>query len=87
MDCGTVAGRVLLERKIVHVPDVLDDPAYTNVRECKPLGEIGSLTATPHLRIEPQRPRSCYAAEQRDELATLQLTELHPMPPNHGATG
>src|SRR5262249_14546172 len=25
----TVSGRVLLERKIVHVPDVLTDPEYT----------------------------------------------------------
>src|SRR5262249_16193879 len=29
IDRGTVSGRVLLERKIVHVSDVLDDPEYT----------------------------------------------------------
>jgi GAF domain-containing protein len=29
IDTGTVSGRVLLERKIVHVPDVLADPQYT----------------------------------------------------------
>jgi GAF domain-containing protein len=29
IDTGTVSGRVLLERKIVHVPDVLADPGYT----------------------------------------------------------
>jgi hypothetical protein len=34
-------------------------------------------------RDRPRRP----AAKQRDELAALQLTELHPLPPKHGATG
>ena len=29
IDRGTVAGRALLERKIVHLPDVLTDPEYT----------------------------------------------------------
>ncbi len=29
IDSGTVSGRVLLERKIVHVPDILVDPEYT----------------------------------------------------------
>ena len=29
LDAGTVSGRVLLQRKIVHVPDVLADPEYT----------------------------------------------------------
>jgi GAF domain-containing protein len=29
LDAGTVSGRALLQRKIVHVPDVLADPEYT----------------------------------------------------------
>src|SRR5262249_51632240 len=29
LDAGTVSGRVLVQRKIVHVPDVLADPEYT----------------------------------------------------------
>jgi hypothetical protein len=32
------------------------------------------------LRPRRQRPRRC-SAEKRDELAALQLTELHPLPP------
>jgi hypothetical protein len=32
-----------------------------------------------------ERP-SRRAAKQGDELAPLQLTELHPLPPNHGVT-
>jgi len=30
------------------------------------------------LRARPARPRRCRAAEKRNELAPVQLTELHP---------
>src|SRR5262249_24530395 len=33
------------------------------------------------LRARRERPRDCRAAEQRDELATFQLIELHSVPP------
>jgi hypothetical protein len=32
------------------------------------------------LRARRERPCSCRAAEQRDEIAAFQLTKLHPLP-------
>jgi two-component system, NtrC family, sensor kinase len=48
IDGGTVAGRVLLERKIVHVPDVLADPEYTYVAGQK-IGGFRTLLGVPLL--------------------------------------
>src|SRR5262249_5603890 len=49
LDAGTVAGRVLLERKIVHVLDVLTDPEYTNVAGQK-IGGFRTVLGVPLLR-------------------------------------
>src|SRR6266536_2125372 len=49
IDSGTVSGRVLLERKIVHVPDVLVDPEYTYGAGQK-IGGYRTLLGVPLLR-------------------------------------
>ena len=49
IDRGTAAGRVLLERKIVHLPDVLADPEYT-YRAGQKIGGFRTLLGVPLLR-------------------------------------
>jgi two-component system NtrC family sensor kinase len=49
IDRGTVSGRVLLERKIFHVPDVLADPEYTYGGGQK-IGGYRTLLGVPLLR-------------------------------------
>jgi GAF domain-containing protein len=48
IDSGTVSGRVLLERKIVHVLDVLADPEYTYL--VPKVAETRTLLGVPLLR-------------------------------------
>jgi signal transduction histidine kinase len=49
IDRGTVSGRALLERKIVHVPDVLADPEYT-YGAGQMIGGFRTLLGVPLLR-------------------------------------
>jgi GAF domain-containing protein len=49
LDTGTVSGRVLLESKIVHVLDVLDDPEYANTTGQK-IGGFRTVLGVPLLR-------------------------------------
>jgi len=49
IDRGTVSGRVLLERKIVHVPDVLADPEYT-YRTGQKIGGYRTILGVPLMR-------------------------------------
>ena len=46
---GTIAGRAALERRTVHIPDVLADPEYQNT-EAQQLGGYRTLMAVPMLR-------------------------------------
>ena len=46
---GSVTGRALLERKVIHIEDVLNDPEYTFSDALK-LGEFRSILGVPMLR-------------------------------------
>src|SRR5262249_20548755 len=48
-DRGTMSGRVMMERRIVHVPDVLQDPEYTYHEGQKIIGHR-TMLGTPLLR-------------------------------------
>ncbi|MFL6817325.1 MAG: GAF domain-containing protein [Bradyrhizobium sp.] len=48
-DRGTLIGRTLLERKIIHIPDVLADPEYTAAK-AQQLGEFRTTLGVPLLR-------------------------------------
>ena len=46
---GTLVGRTLLERRIIHIPDVLSDPDYTSVK-AQQLGRFRAVLGIPMLR-------------------------------------
>jgi GAF domain-containing protein len=46
---GTLTGRALLERRVIHIPDVLNDPDYTWVK-AQELGGFRTLLGVPMLR-------------------------------------
>jgi GAF domain-containing protein len=49
VDRGTISGRVVLERRVVHVPDVLEDPEYT-YWEGQKLTGVRTMLGIPLLR-------------------------------------
>jgi PAS domain S-box-containing protein len=49
VDRGTISGRVVLERRVVHVPDVLQDPEYT-YWEGQKLSGVRTMLGIPLLR-------------------------------------
>jgi signal transduction histidine kinase len=49
LDRGSTIGRAALERKLVHVPDVLSDPEYT-MREHQRIGDYRAVLSAPLLR-------------------------------------
>ena len=50
---GSIVGRVLLERKFVQIPDVLDDPEYT-LHELQRRGSFRTILGVPLLREDDQ---------------------------------
>ena len=48
-DRGTLIGRTLLERRIIHIPDVLADPEYTSAK-AQQLGGFRAVLGIPMLR-------------------------------------
>jgi signal transduction histidine kinase/CheY-like chemotaxis protein len=49
LERGTLTGRVLLERRVIHVPDVLNDPDYTWAK-AQELGGFRTVLGVPMLR-------------------------------------
>jgi GAF domain-containing protein len=49
IDRGTVSGRVLLDRRIIHVPDILADPEYT-YRTAQKIGGYRTILGVPLMR-------------------------------------
>jgi GAF domain-containing protein len=49
IDRGTVSGRVLLDRRIIHVPDILADPEYT-YRAGQKIGGYRTILGVPLMR-------------------------------------
>ena len=50
-DRGTLVGRALLERRVVHIPDVLTDREYTSAK-AQQLGQFRAILGVPMLRGE-----------------------------------
>ena len=48
---GTLVGRALLERRVVHIPDVLADREYKSVK-AQQLGQFRAILGVPMLRGE-----------------------------------
>src|SRR5260221_9066775 len=67
---------------------LLPECRETSLRFRIVLGEPHEHANAPHaIRLlcpRRERPRGCRAAEQRDELASLQLIELHSVPASQG---
>src|SRR6516165_7062582 len=49
LERGTVTGRALLERRVIHIPDVLNDPDYTFAK-AQELGGFRTVVGVPMLR-------------------------------------
>jgi GAF domain-containing protein len=49
VDCGSVSGRAILERRTVHIPDVKVDPEF-NLHEMQKLGGLRTALGVPLLR-------------------------------------
>ena len=54
IDGSSVSGRVLLQRRIVHVPDVLADPEYTYAHQLGDQRRFRTVLGVPMLRRERQ---------------------------------